>query len=58
MNKQQVKGHYEEAKGKVKEVTGHAVGNEKLEVKGKLQKNAGKAQAGVGDVKAKIKKGS
>ena len=27
MNKDQVKGRYEEAKGKVKEVAGHVVGN-------------------------------
>ncbi|EIC22435.1 CsbD-like protein [Thiorhodovibrio frisius] len=58
MNKQQVKGRYEEAKGKAKDVAGHAVGNEKLEVEGKIQKKAGKAQAGIGDAKAKIKKGS
>jgi len=42
MNKEQIKGHYEEAKGKVKEVAGHVTGNEELEVEGKLQKNAGK----------------
>lgn len=56
MNKEQIKGRYDEAKGKVKEVAGHVVGNDELEVKGKLQKDAGKAQAGVGDVEAKIKK--
>jgi uncharacterized protein YjbJ (UPF0337 family) len=54
MNKKQIKGHYEEAKGKVKEVAGHVVGNEELELEGKLQKNAGKIQAGVGDVEAEI----
>jgi uncharacterized protein YjbJ (UPF0337 family) len=36
----------------VKEVTGHVVGNEELELEGKLQKNSGKIQAGVGDVEA------
>ncbi len=54
MNKKQVEGRYEEAKGKVKEVAGHVTGNESLEVKGKLQKNAGKAQAGIGDAKKDI----
>jgi uncharacterized protein YjbJ (UPF0337 family) len=58
MNKQQIKGRYEAAKGKVKEVAGHVVGNEKLEVKGKIQKDAGKVQAGIGNVAAKIKKDS
>ncbi|MBK1649212.1 CsbD family protein [Rhabdochromatium marinum] len=54
MNKQQVKGRYEEAKGKVKEVAGHVTGNEDLEVEGTLQKNAGKVQAGIGDAKTEI----
>lgn len=57
MNKQQVKGRYEEAKGKVKEVAGHVTGNEELEVEGKLQKDASKIQAGVGDLAEKIKQG-
>ena len=56
MNKQQVKGRVEEAKGKVKEVAGHAVGNKEVELKGKVQKNAGKVEAAVGDFKEDIKK--
>ncbi|MCC8986247.1 MAG: CsbD family protein [Candidatus Contendobacter sp.] len=56
MNKQQVKGRCKEAKGKVNEVAGYVVGNDELEAEGKLQKNAGKVQAGVGDAKAEIKK--
>ena len=56
MNKDQVKGRIEEAKGTVKEVTGKVVGNEELEVKGNIQKNLGKVQAGVGDIKEDIKK--
>lgn len=55
MNKKQVKGHYEEAKGAVKEATGKMTGNEELELKGKIQKEAGKIQAGVGDVEQEIK---
>jgi len=58
MNKKQIKGRYEEAKGKVKEVAGHVTGNEELEVEGRLQKDAGKVQAGIGDVEAEIKKDS
>jgi uncharacterized protein YjbJ (UPF0337 family) len=57
MNKDQVKGRYKEAKGKVKEVAGHAVGNKDVEVKGNVQKNAGKAQAAIGDTKEDLKKG-
>ena len=37
MNKDQVKGRIEEAKGAVKEVAGKAVGNKELEIKGKIQ---------------------
>jgi uncharacterized protein YjbJ (UPF0337 family) len=57
MNKDQVKGRYEEAKGKVKEVAGHVVGNKDVELEGIIQKNVGKAQAAVGDIKADLKKG-
>lgn len=57
MNKDQVKGRYEEAKGKVKEVAGHVVGNKDVELEGIIQKNVGKAQAAVGDTKADLKKG-
>jgi uncharacterized protein YjbJ (UPF0337 family) len=55
VNKKQVKGHYEEAKGAVKEAAGKMTGNEELELKGKIQKEAGKIQAGVGDVEQEIK---
>ncbi|MGB7551801.1 MAG: CsbD family protein [Chromatiaceae bacterium] len=57
MNKDQVKGRYKEAKGKVKEVAGHVVGNKDVELEGIIQKNVGKAQAAVGDTKADLKKG-
>jgi uncharacterized protein YjbJ (UPF0337 family) len=58
MNKDQVKGRIEEAKGKVKEVTGKTVGNKTLEAKGKVEKIGGKAQAGYGDLKDDLKKGN
>ena len=48
MNKDQAKGRIKEARGTVKEVAGRAVGDVNLEQKGKLQKAAGKAQAGFG----------
>ncbi|WP_328983939.1 CsbD family protein [Thiorhodovibrio winogradskyi] len=50
MNKQQMNGRIDEAKGKVMEVTGKMLGNEKLELRGKIQKKAGQVRAGVGDV--------
>ncbi|MCW3479966.1 CsbD family protein [Neisseriaceae bacterium JH1-16] len=56
MNKDQVKGRIKEATGSVKEVTGKAIGNKELEEKGQLEKNAGKVQAGLGDLKNDLKK--
>ena len=55
MNKDQTAGRIKEAKGKVKEVVGNLVGNDKLELKGKIQNTRGKAQATFGDAKADIK---
>lgn len=56
MNKDQVKGRAKQVEGKVKEITGKLVGNEKLEIKGKVEKSVGRAQAGFGDLKADVKK--
>lgn len=56
MNKDQSSGRISEAKGKVKEVAGRIVGNDKLELKGKIQNTAGKVQAAFGDAKADLKK--
>jgi len=55
MNKDQVKGRVTEAKGRIKELAGKIVGNEKLEAKGSAQKIAGKAEATYGDIKTDVK---
>jgi len=55
INKDQIKGRVEEAKGKIKEVSGALVGNERMEDKGKVQKNLGKTQAKYGDIKHDVK---
>jgi uncharacterized protein YjbJ (UPF0337 family) len=54
INKDQVKGRVEEAQGAIKEAAGKLVGNETLEVKGNIQKNFGKAQAKLGDLKQDV----
>lgn len=54
MNKDQVKGRVEQAKGSVKEVTGKVIGNKKLETEGQLDKVGGKAQADFGDLKEDV----
>jgi uncharacterized protein YjbJ (UPF0337 family) len=56
INKDQIKGHTNEAVGKVKEVVGAVVGNKELEAKGTIQKNTGIVQAKIGDVKSSIAK--
>ena len=55
MNKDQVKGRVEQAKGAVKETTGKVVGNPELEAKGTVDKASGKVQATYGDAKEKVK---
>jgi uncharacterized protein YjbJ (UPF0337 family) len=55
MNKDQVKGRVEQAKGSVKENTGKAVGDSRLQGEGKADKAAGKTQATYGDAKQKVK---
>jgi uncharacterized protein YjbJ (UPF0337 family) len=44
--------------GKIKEVAGKVTGDEKLEVKGKVQGIAGEAQAKFGDVRQDVKDSS
>jgi uncharacterized protein YjbJ (UPF0337 family) len=58
MNKNQVKGRKDEAKGKVKEVTGKAIGNKSMENRGKVEKLTGQTEAAYGDLKQDVKKAS
>jgi uncharacterized protein YjbJ (UPF0337 family) len=55
MNKDQVAGRADEAKGKLKEVAGKVVGNKKLQGEGIADQAAGKVQGTYGDVKEKAK---
>lgn len=49
MNKDRIKGAAREIRGSIKEVTGKATGNSKLEAKGLAQKIAGKARNTMGE---------
>ena len=49
--KDEVKGTFHEAKGKVKEMGGEITDNPKLKAKGKAEKIADKAQEKIGQVK-------
>ncbi len=56
MNKDQVKGVAEQAKGKINEGVGKATGDTAQEAKGDIQQGVGKAQKGLGDAKEDVKK--
>ena len=55
MNKDQIKGRVETAKGQAKQSTGKVLGNKEMEQKGRAQKAGGKLQTGYGDLKKDIK---
>jgi uncharacterized protein YjbJ (UPF0337 family) len=55
MNKEQVEGRVEVAKGKAKEVVGEILDDDAMEAEGNVQKNVGKVKAGLGDLKEDIK---
>ena len=55
MNKDQVKGRVEQAKGAVKEVAGKATGDTKLETEGKADQIKGKVQNTIGGMKDSVK---
>ena len=57
VNKDQVNGRVDEAKGAIKEITGKVLDDKGMEIQGNIQKNVGKAQAGYGDIKQDIKEG-
>lgn len=56
MNKNQVKGYANAAKGKVKEVAGKVTGDKSMEYKGTAEKHGGKAEAKYGDLESDTKK--
>ena len=55
MNKDQVKGRVGQTTGKVKEVAGKLVGNDRLRTEGAVDQVKGKVQAGYGDAKENAK---
>jgi uncharacterized protein YjbJ (UPF0337 family) len=58
MGKNQIKGEFKKAKGKIKEVTGKATGDKSLEVEGKVDQAAGNLQVQYGKAKSDLKKHS
>lgn len=56
MDKNQIKGEMSKTKGKIKEVAGRTVGNDKMERDGKLEHAKGTIQKAYGDLKSDVKK--
>ena len=56
MNKDHIKGGFDQAKGSLKEGAGKISGDKKLEVEGKIDKIKGKAEHAIGDMKDKIRR--
>jgi uncharacterized protein YjbJ (UPF0337 family) len=54
MEKDRVKGSFDQAKGRVKEAAGKALGDEKLKTEGKVDQVKGKAENAVGGLKDRI----
>jgi uncharacterized protein YjbJ (UPF0337 family) len=55
MNRDQTKGRIEQAAGKARETIGKVKGDKKLELKGKQQKDHGRARAVYGNSQEDIK---
>jgi uncharacterized protein YjbJ (UPF0337 family) len=55
MNKDQVAGRVDEAKGKVKEAVGNVTGSDKMKGEGLVDQASGKVQKTYGDAKEKAK---
>ena len=55
MDKDRVEGSAEQAKGKIKEVAGKAMGDSKLEAEGKGDQVKGKVQNTIGGIKDTLK---
>jgi uncharacterized protein YjbJ (UPF0337 family) len=57
MNKDQIKGRVDDAKGRVKEAAGDLSGNRQMEQEGRADQLGGTVRKNVGDAKEQIKKG-
>jgi uncharacterized protein YjbJ (UPF0337 family) len=54
MNRDEIKGKVEKAKGYIKEETGEALNDPELEAEGRSERDAGKLREGFGKAKRKV----
>ena len=57
MNRDEIKGKAEKAKGYVKDKAGEILGNPDLEAEGEAERAAGTVREGVGKAKRKVREG-
>ena len=57
MDRDEIKGKVEKAKGVVKEKTGEVIDDPTLEAEGKVERSAGEVREGFGAAKRKVKEG-
>jgi uncharacterized protein YjbJ (UPF0337 family) len=57
MNRDEIKGKAEKAKGYVKDKAGEILGNPELEAEGEAERAAGTVREGVGKAKRKVREG-
>jgi len=55
MDKDQIRGAVDQAKGTVKEAAGKTIGNKKMEDEGVVDKLTGKVESAVGDAKETLR---
>ena len=55
MDKDQIRGAIDQAKGTVKEAAGKKIGNKKMEDEGVVDKLTGKVESAVGDAKETLR---
>ena len=58
MNKHQIEGRIDQAKGKVKEVAGKLIQSDKLQVQGLADQAGGRIQATYGDARNAVRTGA
>ena len=55
INEDQMKGRVKVARGAIRESAGKLVGDKMMQAKGNIQKNVGRVQAKLGDIKEHLK---
>jgi uncharacterized protein YjbJ (UPF0337 family) len=55
MDKDRIRGSYDQAKGKIKETVGEVTGDQKMKQEGKADQVSGKVENAIGSAKDKVR---